>query len=77
MSRAGIAAKIPYPLAPYYLVLTGGDSAGAHPARRELPALDDGPHLGYAMQWFAFATIALVGAGAVVRRDRRSGARRA
>ncbi|HEX9728799.1 MAG TPA: SURF1 family protein [Gemmatimonadales bacterium] len=27
----------------------------------ELPVLDNGPHLSYAIQWFAFATIALVG----------------
>jgi cytochrome oxidase assembly protein ShyY1 len=25
------------------------------------PALDNGPHLSYAIQWFSFATIALVG----------------
>jgi cytochrome oxidase assembly protein ShyY1 len=33
--------------------------------------LDDGPHLSYAIQWFAFATIAVVGAGIVVARTRR------
>ena len=31
------------------------------PARLEPPALDEGPHRGYAFQWFAFALIALVG----------------
>jgi cytochrome oxidase assembly protein ShyY1 len=36
-----------------------------------MPALDEGPHRGYAIQWFAFAVIALVGAGAVVVRERR------
>ena len=39
--------------------------------RREMPALDDGPHRGYAIQWFSFAAIAIVGALAVVRRERR------
>jgi surfeit locus 1 family protein len=35
-----------------------------------LPALDAGPHLSYAIQWFAFATIALVGGGILARRTR-------
>lgn len=29
------------------------------------PALDDGPHLSYAIQWFSFAAIALVGGGVI------------
>ncbi|MGD2135951.1 MAG: SURF1 family protein [Gemmatimonadales bacterium] len=34
------------------------------------PELDDGPHLSYAIQWFAFATIAIVGGTALfVRRE--------
>jgi cytochrome oxidase assembly protein ShyY1 len=42
-------------------------------ARFALPVLDDGPHRSYAIQWFCFAIIALVGAGIVVRNDRRQG----
>jgi surfeit locus 1 family protein len=71
LSRREIASKIPYPLAPYYVVATGDSADGAHPARREQPVLDDGPHRSYAMQWFAFAAIALIGAGMVIRHDRR------
>ena len=70
LSRREAAARIPYPLAPYYLVATG-DTARSHPVRREMPALDSGPHRGYAIQWFSFAAIALIGALAVVRRERR------
>lgn len=33
-----------------------------------LPALDAGPHLSYAIQWFAFAAIALVGGVVLARR---------
>lgn len=70
MTRGDIEAKLPYPIAPFYLVATSvEDSAG--PARRDIPVLDDGPHMSYAMQWFFFAAIALGGAGVVVLRERR------
>jgi cytochrome oxidase assembly protein ShyY1 len=32
------------------------------------PELSEGPHLGYAAQWFIFSTIALVGYPLVLRR---------
>jgi surfeit locus 1 family protein len=64
------ASRIPYPLAPYYLVQTG-DTGSSHPVRREMPALDEGPHRSYAIQWFFFAAVAIVGAGAVIWRERR------
>ena len=49
------------------------DTANTHPvpARFTLPVLDEGPHRSYAIQWFAFALIALVGAVIVVRNDRQ------
>ena len=34
------------------------------------PAMDEGPHLSYAVQWFAFGTIALVGGVLLYVRDR-------
>ena len=71
VSRSEIAAKIPYPVAPYYLIATGDTADGAHPARRTMPALDDGPHLSYAIQWFFFALIALAGATLIALRERR------
>ena len=70
ITRRDVSSRISRPLAPYYLVQTG-DTATSHPVRREMPALDEGPHRGYAIQWFAFATIALAGAIAVVVRERR------
>jgi surfeit locus 1 family protein len=69
LSRREATSRIPFPLASYYLVATG-DTARSHPVRREMPALDSGPHRGYAIQWFSFAAIALIGALAVVRRER-------
>jgi surfeit locus 1 family protein len=37
------------------------------PRRWPQAELDDGPHLSYAIQWFSFAVIALVGTGALLR----------
>jgi len=73
-----LAKRMPYPIAPYILVATENRSPGSSPTSRDStparlppPLLDEGPHLGYAIQWFAFAVIGLVGAGAVARADRR------
>jgi surfeit locus 1 family protein len=74
VSRSELTSRIPYPLAPYYLIQTGDTADAQHPARREIPALDDGPHRVAAVQWFAFATIALVGALFVVLRERQGDA---
>ena len=71
VTRAELASKLPYPVAPYYLIAVGDTLDLAHPARRDLPALDEGSHKSYAFQWFTFATIALVGAGIVIHRERR------
>lgn len=53
---------------------TGASALGAgdRPARLQAPAFaDEGPHLNYAVQWFSFAAIALIGTPLVVRRQRR------
>ena len=77
MNRDAIQARIPYPIAAFYVVVVGDTADRSHPARRDLPALDEGPHRSYALQWFSFAVIALVGAGIAVQRDRRLRADRA
>jgi cytochrome oxidase assembly protein ShyY1 len=38
------------------------------PRRWPTPALDDGPHLSYVVQWFSFALIIVVGTGALLRK---------
>ena len=61
----------PYPVANLYVVSL--DSAGENvPARLPEPDLTNGPHLSYAIQWFCFAAIALIGAGIVLARSRQS-----
>ena len=37
------------------------------------PELSDGPHLSYAIQWFAFAIIVIVGMGAVIKKNVEEG----
>lgn len=66
LDYAHAAAAVPYAIAPYTLVeLAPADAprAPGAPTRLELPPIDDGPHLSYAIQWFTFAAIALYGAG--------------
>ncbi|MGQ0649143.1 MAG: SURF1 family protein [Gemmatimonadaceae bacterium] len=67
-----IAARVPYPLAPVLVVQQLTRNVGAtivHPHRVPAPRLDEGSHRSYALQWFAFAAITLVGAGVVLRRE--------
>jgi surfeit locus 1 family protein len=69
LSHAAAAARLPYPIAPAYVVAVdaGKPPRADAPVRSPLPTPDDGPHLGYALQWFAFAVIAVVGAGIALR----------
>lgn len=64
-----VQALLPYPVSDRYLLIVG-DVGAAKPVRRGMPLIDSGPHRSYAFQWFAFATIALVGAAIVVHRER-------
>jgi surfeit locus 1 family protein len=68
-----IGATLPYPILPVYLLLQHQEPAqpGPLPEPPPLPPLTNGPHLSYAVQWFAFAAIAVVGFVLLLRRDRR------
>jgi surfeit locus 1 family protein len=48
-------------------------AAGAWPAPPEPHEVSPGPHLGYAIQWFAFVAITIVGYAALLRRVMREG----
>ena len=51
---------------------TNLDAEADRPARLPPPPFDnEGPHLMYAVQWFSFAAIALIGTPLVVRRQRQ------
>jgi len=55
---------------PFVIQLETPDPAAGLPRRWPLPALDNGPHLSYAVQWFSFALIALVGTAVLIRKGR-------
>ena len=63
-----IARVAGHPVAGYYLVLdTEPDLAARHlPQRVPTPPLDEGPHLSYAIQWFFFAVLSLIGTAMAV-----------
>lgn len=73
-----LTQRLPYPIAPFLLVQTAPPRSAADSAtvRVTAPVLDEGPHLGYALQWYAFALIGLIGAAAIARMDRRGRGRR-
>jgi len=69
-----IASQIPYPILPVY-IQQSPDPAWTSMPYRSQPELElsEGPHLGYAMQWFAFALILAIGYPIYVKReDQRS-----
>lgn len=67
-----ISLQVAQPLLPLYL-LAAPDPAGSSLTQRSLPEvdLDEGPHLGYAAQWFVFALILIVGYPVYVRKQLR------
>ncbi|HEU5218799.1 MAG TPA: SURF1 family protein [Gemmatimonadales bacterium] len=62
-----IRARLPYPVIAAYLVAQTDSADGAehtvlgtvYPFRAELPPMDEGPHLMYAVQWFGIASAVL------------------
>ena len=70
LSDQTFAATLRYPVAPFYVVALGDTIPAAdRPTSFELPQLGDGPHLSYAIQWFAFAAVALGGAIVVLAKN--------
>lgn len=78
--RDSIEARLGERVAPFLVVQRLGSEqrdSVVHLARVEPPPLDEGSHRSYAIQWFAFALIALVGTAVVARRPpARPGAER-
>ena len=81
LESSELGAAFPFPIAPYYIVAldtlveyrAARNMPTVTPVRLTQPAMDDGPHLSYAIQWFTFATIALVGVGTMIAQDLKQG----
>ena len=60
---AVLADSVPYPVLPFVVQLVPADSRATNPTPLRWRTLtpDNGPHLSYAIQWFSFAMIILVG----------------
>ena len=70
LDLATLRERLPYPLAPVYIIADSPATVSPAPLRSSAAPLDDGPHLNYAIQWFGFATIAFGGAAAIWRKRR-------
>jgi surfeit locus 1 family protein len=68
LERARLMKLFPYPIANYYVVVTDSALTPKAPPRVEPAPLDEGPHRGYAIQWFAFAIISIVGLVIFIKR---------
>lgn len=71
---AQIAKQIPYPVLPVY-IQPNPDPNDTEPPIPVQPELDltEGPHMGYALQWFSFAAILFFGYPFYVRKQEAKG----
>jgi len=60
LDREALGARMPYQIAPIYIRQAPDTALPPFPRRLEPLPIDDGPHLSYAIQWFAFAAMAIV-----------------
>lgn len=78
LDRAALSKLFPYPIANYYVVLSDSTTSTAPslgtapapniPPRVQPAALGEGPHRNYAVQWFSFAVISIIGLVILLRR---------
>jgi surfeit locus 1 family protein len=68
LNRPDLQKIFPYPIANYYVVLSDSSSSASAPPRVEPLPLDEGPHRAYAIQWFSFAAISIIGLVIFIRR---------
>jgi surfeit locus 1 family protein len=66
-----IQAQLPYSLLPVFIELEAATDTTSLPIPGYEVDLTDGPHLSYAIQWFAFAAIAVAGPLIFWRQQRR------
>jgi surfeit locus 1 family protein len=61
LEQTAVEEWAPYPVMSVAILVSPAPEATGFPRAIAAPPLDDGPHLSYAIQWFAFAAIALIG----------------
>jgi surfeit locus 1 family protein len=71
LDLAALRSRLPYPVLPVLLRQTPDSGLPARPRRLPAPELSEGPHLSYAIQWFAFAAMAVAFGVLVVRKSGR------
>jgi surfeit locus 1 family protein len=66
-----LQGQLPYRIEPVYLWLQAQSppQPANVPRPVPLPPLDEGPHLSYAIQWFSFASIAVIGYVVLLRKE--------
>ena len=80
LERSTIESDLKRPVAPFYVVLAPDSETGyavtppkagvrETPPRVEPRGLDEGPHKSYAIQWFSFAAISILGLVLFLRRQ--------
>jgi surfeit locus 1 family protein len=67
LDLAALRNRFPYPISAFYIRQSPDTALPRFPRRLDPPVLDDGPHLSYAIQWFAFAIITIVFGGIMNR----------
>lgn len=68
-----LRGQLPYPMMSIVLFATPEAGLQAWPRRLEPPPLDDGPHESYMLQWFGFATVAVIMALIALRHRQAAG----
>lgn len=70
IDESALRAQYPYPLLDIMIQELPRETDARYPTKLPPPPLDNGPHLGYALQWFAFAIIGMGGWLAMILRSR-------
>lgn len=76
INAPAIAAELGLPLADGYIQQISSDPPATGLTPVGLPEVDEGPHLSYAIQWFLFTAVAVIGTVLLVRSDLRERRRR-
>ncbi len=71
VNRRALESRLGRPVSAAMVVMTSDSVARADsvPRRLAMPLVEAGPHRSYALQWFAFATIAVIGGIVLYRRS--------